>query len=81
MSDAPPDLLNDARRLDAIRDAVLHEPTADEAFDRLARMATAVLRAPVSLVTVVLGDRQVLKGCVGLPEPWGSGRETPLSHS
>jgi GAF domain-containing protein len=32
-------------------------------------------------VTLVDRDRQFFKRCVGLPEPWASRRETPLSHS
>jgi GAF domain-containing protein len=40
-----------------------------------------VLGAPVALVSLVDEDRQVFRGCLGLPEPWASRRGTPLSHS
>jgi len=53
----------------------------DAAFDRHARLAAQVLNAPIALVSLVDADRQVFKGCVGLPEPWASERETPLSYS
>jgi PAS domain S-box-containing protein len=54
---------------------------ANAALDRLAGLAIRVLGVPVALVSLVEEDRQVFPGCVGLPEPWGVRRETPLSHS
>ncbi|MFL5860361.1 MAG: GAF domain-containing protein [Solirubrobacteraceae bacterium] len=54
---------------------------AEESFDRLARLAARVVGAPVALVTAVDRDRQYFKSCLGLPEPWATRRETPLSHS
>jgi two-component system, cell cycle sensor histidine kinase and response regulator CckA len=53
----------------------------DEAFDRLTRLAAKSLRAPVSILTFIDGDRQWFKSSHGLAEPWASRRETPLSHS
>ena len=50
-------------------------------FDRLTRMAARVLGVPIALVTIVDGDRQFFKSSVGLPDPWATLRETPLSHS
>jgi signal transduction histidine kinase len=54
---------------------------SEEKFDRLSRLATRILHAPVALVSLVDADRQIFKGCIGLPEPWHTRRETPLSHS
>ncbi|MDG4649270.1 ATP-binding protein [Roseibacterium sp. SDUM158017] len=61
----------------------LTDPATVEAFDRLTRLASQLLGAPVSLLSVVdeAADRQVFKSQSGLPEPWASLRETPLSHS
>jgi diguanylate cyclase (GGDEF)-like protein/PAS domain S-box-containing protein len=53
----------------------------DEAFDRFTRLAARWLRAPVGLVSLVDDHRQFFKSAFGLPEPWASRRETPLSHS
>lgn len=75
------DRLRDAARLDALRRTALLDSAPEEAFDRLTRLATAILKTPVALVSLVAGDRQVFKSSVGLPEPWASARETPLSHS
>jgi len=39
------------------------------------------MQVPVSLVSLVDTDRQFFKSQCGLPEPWASLRQTPLSHS
>lgn len=49
-----------------------------EGFDRLTTLATKVLRAPVSLVSLVDDHRQFFKSAAGLDPGL---RETPLSHS
>lgn len=76
-----PDPLADPGRLDALRRSALLDTPAEGAFDRLTRLATQMLGVPVSLVSLVDGDRQFFKSAVGLPEPWATRRETPLSHS
>ena len=53
----------------------------DECFERYARMVRRLLDVPTALVTILEPDRQVFPGAVGLPEPWQSTRETPLTHS
>jgi PAS domain S-box-containing protein len=73
--------LDDPERLEALRRSALLDTPADAAFDRLTRLATEILGVPVSLVSLVDGNRQFFKSAVGLPEPWASLRETPLSHS
>lgn len=74
-------VLRDPERLAALRRTALLDTPADEAFDRLARLAARLLRAPVALVSLVDENRQFLKSCIGLGEPWSTRRETPLSHS
>ena len=76
-----PEPLADPGRLDALRRSALLDTEAEGAFDRLTRLATQILGVPVSLVSLVDGDRQFFKSAVGLPEPWATRRETPLSHS
>jgi GAF domain-containing protein len=68
-------------RLAALRHSDLLDTPAEESFDRLARLAARIVGAPVALVTAVDRDRQFFKSCLGLPEPWATRRETPLSHS
>ena len=68
-------------RLAALHSAGLLDSPSDESFDRLSRLAAKVVNAPVALVSAVDQDRQFFKSCLGLPEPWATRRETPLSHS
>jgi PAS domain S-box-containing protein len=81
MENSPVNPLNDPARLDALRRSGLLDTPAEAAFDRLTRIATQMLGVPVSLVSLVDGDRQFFKSAIGLPEPWASRRETPLTHS
>ena len=73
--------MREPRRLDAIHGLRLLDTPAEDAFDRLTRLAARLLRAPIALVSVVDGHRQFFKSAYGLPEPWATRRETPLSHS
>ena len=74
-------VVRDPKRLTTLRELGLLDSPAEKAFDRLARLASRLLHAPVALVSLVDADRQFFKSCIGLPEPWSSWRETPLSHS
>ena len=71
----------DPGRLAALRQTNLLDTPAEDAFDRLARLAARLLDVPIALVSLVEDDRQFFKACVGLPEPWASARQTQLSHS
>src|SRR3954467_10191470 len=68
------------------RPAALHHPgkleaRPEESFDRLAGLAARILNAPVALVSAIDRDRQFFKSCLGLPEPWATRRDSPLTHS
>lgn len=73
--------VRDPKRLEALRATGLLDSAPDEAVDRITRLATELLGAPVALVSLVDIDRQFFKSSTGLGEPWASHRETPLSHS
>jgi GAF domain-containing protein len=73
--------VRDSDRLDALRATGLLDSDVTPSFDRLARLAAQVLNAPVALVSLVDSDRQFFKSCLGLPEPWASARQAPLTHS
>ena len=68
-------------RLKALRMSGLLDSPPEEAFDRLTTLVCRLLNVPVSLVSLVDEDRQFFKSAQGLPEPWASLRQTPLSHS
>ncbi|BCJ52017.1 hypothetical protein Asp14428_34920 [Actinoplanes sp. NBRC 14428] len=73
-------VLADAARLRSLQ-RVCVGAESDEAFDRFASLVKRLLGVPVALVSLVDGERQFFPGQVGLGEPWGTKRETPLSHS
>lgn len=62
--------------------ALLDTPPED-VFDNFTRLASRLMRAPVSLVSIIDhdGNRQFFKSQCGLPMPWSETRQTPLSHS
>jgi len=68
------------RRLELEATGLLDTP-AEDRFDRYTRLAARLTDAPVALVSLVDRDRQFFKSQLGLPEPWASLCETPLSHS
>ncbi|MDB6064056.1 MAG: hypothetical protein JWR26_264 [Pedosphaera sp.] len=73
--------IEDPVRLAALRRLGLMDTPAEDVFDRLGKLAATIFRTPVALVTLVDDQRQFFKSCLGLPEPWASWRNTPLSHS
>lgn len=73
--------VRDGERLEALHATGLLDSDVSPSFDRLARLASHVLHAPVALVSLVDSDRQFFKSCLGLPEPWASRRGSPLTHS
>ncbi len=50
-------------------------------LDRLTRLAAASLHAPMAIISLAEAERQVIKSSLGLPEPWGSRRNAPLTCS
>jgi GAF domain-containing protein len=75
------ELVHNLNRLAELRRTELLDTPAEEPFDRLTRLATRLCHTPVALVSLVDRDRQFFKSALGLPEPWQSRRETPLSYS
>ncbi|GIE80716.1 hypothetical protein Aph02nite_66660 [Actinoplanes philippinensis] len=73
--------LQEPARLRALRATGLLEQPSSAVLERLTRLAGRLVNAPVALVSLVTDDRQVFPCAVGLPEPWASRAETPLSHS
>jgi signal transduction histidine kinase len=78
---APASPLHDPERLGELRATALLDSPTEEAFDRLTRLASKLLQAPISTVTLVDDRRQFYLSCTGVPEPLASARETPLEMS
>lgn len=75
-----------SRRLDPIRVAALRrsgilDQPGDAQFGHLTELVRMMLGAPVAIVSIVDEHRQVFAGHCGLPEPWASLGETPITHS
>jgi GAF domain-containing protein len=71
--------VGEATTLGAI--ASVCDPGEDRSFDHYARLTRRLLSVPTALVSIVEQHRQVFPGMVGLPEPYASTRETPLTYS
>ncbi|HEY7861195.1 MAG TPA: ATP-binding protein, partial [Gemmatimonadaceae bacterium] len=81
MSDSHSTPPTEIERLAALRRAELLDTPPEEVFDRLTRLASVLLRAPVAVVSLVDADREFIKSSVGLPDEWKGRRETARSHS
>ncbi len=71
----------DSARIATLRRTGLLDSPREQSYDRLTKLAAAALRSPIALVSLVDEDRHYFKSSIGLPEPWASARECPLSHS
>jgi PAS domain S-box-containing protein len=72
-----PALLYNPQRIELLRRLSLLDPTGDPAFDRLTHLTARILKTPISLISLLDIDRQIMKGQFG----WGTKRESPFSHS
>ena len=68
-------------RLAALHRLRLLDSEAEANFDRVSRLASHLLKAPVALLSLVDDHRQFFKSAVGLGGWAGEARETPLTHS
>lgn len=73
--------LDDPARLFVLSHSGLMDSPPEETYDRFTRLASKILRCPVSLVSLVDDNRQFFKSQIGLPGVFARKRETPLSHS
>ncbi|MCM2317396.1 MAG: GAF domain-containing protein [Thermoanaerobaculia bacterium] len=77
----PPAALGGQRRAEELSRSQLLDSPRNEWLDRLTVLTAKLLRAPTALVSVVDAERQFFKSQTGLPEPFATERQTPLSHS
>jgi sigma-B regulation protein RsbU (phosphoserine phosphatase) len=73
--------LANPQRLAALQRSGLLDGLPEEEFDRITRLASRLLGAPVALLSLVDDKRQMFKSQVGLPSQFADAGETPLSHS
>lgn len=68
-------------RIAALRRTGLLDRPGSEQFGHLTDHVRMVMNVPVAIVSIVDEHRQVFAGHSGLPEPWASAGETPITHS
>ena len=73
--------LDDELRLNALLGLEILDAPVQRNFQLLTELASQLLDAPVSLITLVTDDRQFFVSSNGLVQPWAEERQTPLSHS
>ncbi|GAB4550180.1 MAG: hypothetical protein OHK0023_15660 [Anaerolineae bacterium] len=74
-------VLNNRERLAKLESLEILDTPAEASFDRLTKLASRIIGAPVSLISLVTHERQFFKSFVGLPEPWASQRQVDLDCS
>src|SRR6266704_1094260 len=81
MSSSLTSMLADPGRLAAVRQTNLLDTPAEAVFDRLARLVARVLGTPIAVMSLIDQHRQFFKASLGMPEPWATLRQAPVSHS
>lgn len=76
MASDVPQAISDPRRLDAVHASGLLDTPPEEPFDRLTRLAAAVLDAPLAFATIVDDRRSYWKSTVGV-----TGEDAPCEQS
>jgi signal transduction histidine kinase len=71
----------DPLRLQAVHASGLLDSPREHDFDQLIRLTVRLLKVPMAMVSLVDERRQFFKAQCGVPEPYGTQRETPISHS
>lgn len=74
-------LLSSKGRLEALARSGLLDSPPEESFDRLTRLASSILKCPISLISIVSAERQYFKSFHGLQGEIADTRQTPLSDS
>ncbi len=77
----PHPILLSVERTMVMRDLNMLSSDQETLYDKITVLVSDIIGAPVSLVSMVASNYQFFKSHHGLPEPWKSRRQTPLSHS
>lgn len=78
---APEETITNAERMAELKAADVLDTPPSKLLEEITRLAANLLQVPTALLSIVDRDRQFFKSQVGVPEPWASARQTPLSHS
>ncbi len=72
---------NEKRRLKAVHDLQILDTSADEAFDRVTRLAAHLFDVPIALVSILDSERQWFKSMVGVSVRETSRRVSFCGHA
>jgi GAF domain-containing protein len=75
------ELLTDPGRIVAAERLLPLDAPRARVLDRLVRLAAGLVEAPIAMLTIVEGDRQVFAAQTGLPEDLAIAGSTPLNYS
>jgi len=73
--------LVDPARIQAVNDTGLMDAGRQAAFDRLAQLAAKIVKAPLTIVSLVGADKQYSVADDSLPSPFKESRELPIDSS
>lgn len=79
--DALERIVRDPDRLEAVRRTGLLDTPPERAFDRLTRLAAALLDTPVAVFSLTDDSRHFFKSQYGMPSPYAEERQRPLAVS
>lgn len=74
-------VIGDPARLTRLHATGLLDTPPEVQFDRFTRLAATIVHAPTALVSLVDGDRDFWKSCLGVAEPFASAREIRIGPS
>ncbi|MBD0321019.1 MAG: GAF domain-containing protein [Gemmatimonadetes bacterium] len=75
LSTSEPAAVHDPERIAALRSSGLLDADAEEAFDRMTRLAVRLLRVPAAFISLVDANRDFYMSAHGFGEPLASARE------
>jgi signal transduction histidine kinase len=73
--------LSNPKRLEAVARTHLIDTPVEKVFDRLANLASKLLNAPITIVSIIDDKKQFYKAAHGLPAPLDTIREVPIDGS
>lgn len=77
----PQAIIASPERLKVLHEFLLLDTEPEVAFDRLTQLASRIVHAPISMVSLIDANRHFFKSAVGLPDFLQTKREIPLTHS
>jgi CheY-like chemotaxis protein len=78
---APREIVANPERLSALAEAGVLDTEPDELLDLITGIAATLLSVSTVLLSIVDKDHEFFKSQIGVPEPWATARQVPLSHS